>query len=114
MGTFLDSGIPFIRERIFEEKYIYKPKFNEMAKFYKVSLVVFVIQMSIQFSTSMYDIYRGDIDMYSRDILIPHHIPRKCGVDYCSCDESMTFIYDIETPKGKCVKNKDIRDQSGE
>ena len=83
-----------------------------MAKFYKVSLVVFVIQMSFQVSTSMYDIYRGDVDMFSRAIV--RRPPRKCdSKDYCSCGRSKTFTYDTATRKGMCELNDKFRVHSG-
>ena len=118
MGIFLDLGIPLIRERIFEEKYIYKSKFNAMAKFYKVSLVVFAIQMSIQFSTSTSDIYRGDEDTFSTSTDIFKHVPQHCvpGSD-CSCAYLETFTYSYDENNhatGKCVMDSEFREQFGE
>lgn len=92
---------------------VYRPKCNAMAKFLKVSLMIFLIEMSIEVSTSMYDISRGDIDMYSYTILKPKEA-KKCGGNYCSCSELKTFIYQIGAQKGNCVKDTDIRLQSSE
>ena len=69
--------------------------------------------MSIEGSISMYDISRGDIDMYSHTILKSDQ-PKKCGGNYCSCSQLNTFIYDIGAQKGNCVTDSDIQLQSGE
>ena len=82
-----------------------------MAKNLQLSLVILLIKMSVEVSTSMYDISRGDIDMYSRNIPKAKHA-KKCGNNYC-CGESTTFIYDIGAQTGNCVKNTDVLLQSG-
>jgi hypothetical protein len=75
-----------------------------MAKLYKVLLVVFVVQTSIQDSISMHDIYRGEKDIFSTDIA-----PEECDRDvYCSCKKSRTFILNQT-----CVKDDDLRNQLG-
>ncbi|CAB4004509.1 Hypothetical predicted protein [Paramuricea clavata] len=88
-----------------------------MAKFYKVSLVVFAIQMSIQFSTSTSDIYRGDEDTFSTSTDIFKHVPQHCvpGSD-CSCAYLETFTYSYDENNhatGKCVKDNEFRRQFG-
>lgn len=86
-----------------------------MAELYKVCLVFLVMQISIKFTTSTYDIRRGTIDLYSRGILSPKYVPKICGKqDYCSCGDSQSFIYDIDVRKGQCVKNSDFQNKLGE
>ena len=90
---------------------VYRYKCKAMAKNLKLSLVILLIKMSVEVSASMYDISRGDIDMYSRNIPKAKHA-KKCGNNYC-CGESTTFIYDIGAQTGNCVKNTDVLLQSG-
>ncbi len=90
-----------------------------MAKFYKVSLVVFVIQMSFQVLTSMYDIYRGTTDTFSTSSDVFTHLPKHCDSEStnCTCAFLQTFTYDYDKDghaRGKCVKDDTFRKQSGE
>jgi hypothetical protein len=94
--------------KVLEDKHI-TSTFNKMAKLYKVLLVVFVVQTSIQDSISMYDIYRGENDEYSTKIV--ENVPNRCkDLEYCVCRESKSFI---STGIGKCERNDGFRKQSG-
>ena len=79
-----------------------------MEKFYKISLLGFVIKMLIPFSISMY-IERGDTDSFPRNITSPG-LAETCDEDFCHCEAfSETFIYNNESQSWKCVNNDEFR-----
>lgn len=87
-----------------------------MAKLYKVSFF-FIIQMSFEFTSSMYHIYRGEMDKFSRSIV--NKVPKnaQCGDDgYCSCEYLETFTYGYDKNghrKGECTSNARFLSESG-
>ena len=83
-----------------------------MEKFYKISLLGFVIKMLIPFSISTY-IKRGDTDSVPRNITSPG-LAETCDEDFCHCEAfSETFIYNNESQSWKCVNNDKFRLQLG-